>query len=131
MFTAHRFSSLGSSRRRFRGFFTGLAAWWLLAGAAGWPPLAHADSDHDHDRARAALQAGQVLPLKTVLERLERTQPGQVLEVELEQESGVWVYEIKLLKPGGQLVRLALDARSAEPVGSRERHRSRASGGRQ
>jgi len=46
---------------------------------------ADSDHDHDHDRARDAVQAGQVLPLKTVLERLERHHPGQVLEVELER----------------------------------------------
>lgn len=96
----------------------------LVLGAALVWPLAHADSDHD--RARAALQAGQVLPLKTVLERLERTQPGQVLEVELEHEKGQWVYEIKLLRPGGQLVKLQLDARSADTLSQRERHRDRA-----
>lgn len=66
----------------------------------------------EQDRARAAVQAGKVLPLKTILERLERDHPGQVLEVELEQEGGRWIYEIKLLQPGGRLVKLELDAAS-------------------
>ncbi len=80
---------------------------------------AHADSDQD--RARAAVQAGQVLPLKTVLERLERDHPGQVLEVELEREDGRWVYEVKLLQAGGRLVKLELDADSGEVLKRRER----------
>ena len=80
---------------------------------------AHADSDQD--RARAAVQAGQVLPLKTVLERLEREHPGQVLEVELEREDGRWVYEVKLLQAGGRLVKLELDADSGEVLKRRER----------
>ena len=37
----------------------------------------------DHERAREAVVAGQILPLRTVLERLEREQAGQVLEIEL------------------------------------------------
>lgn len=86
----------------------------LLAAAA-----AHADSDQD--RARAAVQAGQVLPLKTVLERLEREHPGQVLEVELEREDGRWVYEVKLLQAGGRLVKLELDAGSGALLRRRER----------
>ena len=73
----------------------------------------HAD-DRDHDRARAAVEAGQVLPLRTLLGQLEREHPGQVLEVELEQSQGRWVYEIKLLQPGGRLARLELDARTGE-----------------
>ena len=80
---------------------------------------AHADSDQD--RARAAVQAGQVLPLKAVLERLEREHPGQVLEVELERDDGRWVYEVKLLQAGGRLVKLELDAGSGEVLKRRER----------
>jgi uncharacterized membrane protein YkoI len=91
----------------------------LLAGAPGTTAWA---SDHrDHERARQALQAGQVLPLRTVLERLEREHPGQVLEVELEQDDGLWVYEVRLLQAGGQLVKLKLDARTAVLLESRTR----------
>lgn len=94
-----------------------LAAALALALSSPW---AWAD-DSDQDRARAAVQAGQVLPLKTVLERLEREHPGQVLEVELEQDDGRWIYEIKLLQPGGRLVKLELDAASAELLRRQER----------
>lgn len=68
----------------------------------------------DHEQARRALQAGEVMPLAAVLERLARSHPGQVLEVELEREHGRWIYEIRLLQPDGQLVKLAVDARNAE-----------------
>ncbi len=78
-------------------------------------------ADSDHDRARDAVQAGQVLPLKTVLERLEREHPGQVLEVELELDDGRWIYEVKLLQSGGRLVKLELDARSGEVLKRRDR----------
>ena len=84
-----------------------------------------ASSDSDHDRARDAVQAGQVLPLKTVLERLEREHPGQVLEVELERDDGRWIYEVKLLQSGGRLVKFELDARSGEVLKRRDRGRDR------
>jgi uncharacterized membrane protein YkoI len=80
-------------------------------------------ADSEQDRARAAVQAGKVLPLKTLLERLEREHPGQVLEVELEQDDGRWVYEIKLLQPGGRLVKLELDAASGALLQRKERVR--------
>ena len=81
----------------------------MLATALAIPPVL---ADSEQDRARAAVQAGKVLPLKTLLERLDREHPGQVLEVELEQDEGRWIYEIKLLQPGGRLVKLELDAAS-------------------
>lgn len=84
-------------------------------------PRAHADSEQD--RARAAVQAGKVLPLKIILERLEREHPGQVLEVELEQDDGRWIYEIKLLQPGGRAVKLELDAASGAVLRRKERAR--------
>ena len=84
-------------------------------------PLALADNDQD--RARAAVQACKVLPLKTVLERLERYHPGQVLEVELERDDDRLIYEIKLLQPGGRLVKLELDAVSGEVLRRRDRSR--------
>lgn len=75
----------------------------------------------DHERAREAVVAGQILPLRTVLERLEREQAGQVLEIELEPEGGRWIYEVKLLQADGQLLRLEVDAGSGEVIGRRER----------
>lgn len=77
-------------------------------------PNAGASGRGDHDRARQAVLAGQVLPLPAVLERLQREVPGQVLEVELEQERGVWIYELKLLTSAGQLTKVKLDARTGE-----------------
>jgi uncharacterized membrane protein YkoI len=64
----------------------------------------------DHDRARQALDAGEVIPLGAVLERVRRDFPGEVMEVELEHKKDRWVYEIKLLRPGGSLVKLLVDA---------------------
>jgi uncharacterized membrane protein YkoI len=96
---------------------------FLLAGLLV-PPLAHA-SERDHERAREAVQAGQVLPLSTVLDRLAISHPGQVLEVELEHEREHgregWVYEIKLLQRSGQLIELELDAQTGEVLRSKMR----------
>lgn len=91
-----------------------------LAMVLASPPVL---ADSEQDRARAAVQAGKVLPLKTLLERLEREHPGQVLEVELEQDDGRWIYEIKLLQPGGRLVKLELDAASGVLLRRKERVR--------
>lgn len=84
---------------------------------------ARANDLRDHDRARQALLAGEILPLKTILERIERSQPGQVMEVELEQKSADWIYEIKLLQTEGRLLKLYVDARSGEILRVKQKER--------
>lgn len=77
--------------------------------------------DHDHDRARQALEAGEVLPLKAIIERVEGNYPGAIVEVELEREDGRWQYEIKLLRRGGSLLKIKVDARDGSVLGVKGR----------
>lgn len=94
---------------------------------------ASAIASEDHDRARKALEAGEVLPLRTILEKVEREFPGQVVDVELERSherdnagSGArWIYEIKLLRTNGALVKLKLDARDGTLIPQKGRDRRR------
>lgn len=82
--------------------------------AAGAFPV-RADSD-DHDRARQALESGEILPLTTVLERVNLDTPGRVLEVELDRKNEQWVYEIKFLRQGGSVIKLRVDASSGNVI---------------
>ena len=54
----------------------------------------------DHDRARQALEAGEVLPLRSILERVERDYPGQVLDVEPVSYTHLDVYKRQLQSLG-------------------------------
>ncbi len=94
-------------------------AWLLcLALAAGG---ALASEKPDHERARAAVEAGEVMPLPALLEKLQRSHPGRVLELELEQEGGTWIYEVRLLQADGQLLKIKLDARTAQVLSAKRR----------
>lgn len=101
----------------------------LAAAVAG--PAARASDRHDHERARAAVQAGEVLPLAVLLERLQRTHPGQVLELELERDDAApaagarWIYEIKLLQASGQLLKLDVDAATGRVLETRRKRADR------
>ncbi|MGL1834316.1 PepSY domain-containing protein [Rhodocyclaceae bacterium SMB388] len=87
----------------------------LVAALVGAMPAVGVAGDRDdHERARRALEAGEVLPLGTVLARVERDFPGQVIEVELERDDGMWLYEVKLIRSGGALVELEIDARNGD-----------------
>ena len=71
----------------------------------GW-----ANEHGDHDRARQALEQGKVLPLRTVLDTIERAYQGQVLKIEFEQDDGRFIYEIRLLQRDGRMAKLKVDA---------------------
>jgi len=95
----------------------------LLLAALAVSPVLTIASGSDQDRARAALQAGEVLSLRTILERIERDHPGQVIEAELERKGGRWIYELKLVQTGRQLIKLEIDASSGEILRRDERTR--------
>lgn len=82
-------------------------------------------ADGDHDRARKALEAGEILPLSTILQQVERDYPGQVLDVELDREndgrSERWIYKVKLLRTGGALVKLAVDGHDGTLISRRSK----------
>ena len=79
----------------------------LMAGSVA----ASADED-SHDRALEAVARGEILPLSTILDRLHQTDRGQVLEVELENEHGRWIYEVTTLADNGVVSKRLLDART-------------------
>lgn len=87
-----------------------------------WLPPAQADGRQDHEIARRALAAGEILPLASVLERVEREHHGEVLEVELERDDGQWRYEIKMLRRDGGINKLLVDARDGRLLGIKGRH---------
>src|SRR5881396_3638727 len=68
--------------------------------------------DDDHARAKAAREAGEIVSLQAVLDRVQAEFIGSPVEVELDDD-GRWIYKVKLLAPGGAIVRLEYDARDA------------------
>ena len=70
----------------------------------------HADGHGDHELARQALQQGQVLPLRQVLDKVEREYQGQVLKIEFERDDGRYIYEIRVLQKDGRMAKLKVDA---------------------
>ena len=116
-------------RRKFLGVL-GIAA---LSGAAA-PVLADSDWGGDDDRTRgkkkgkrkddererealrAAVAAGELLPLAEVLNRVQPSVKGDIIGIEAEFERGVWLYEIKVIEPAGRLIEYYVDPRTAEIV---------------
>ena len=92
----------------------------ILAGAAlcamPMPALARRrrrgrdGDDDDGERALEAVQSGKAAPLSDILELVEEEVPGRVLEVEIDDEHGQLVYEIKVLSADGRYFEVYVDA---------------------
>lgn len=75
-------------------------------GEPGRPP-------HDHEQARAALTRGEVIPLRRVLEAVERQSSGDILKIELlPAPAGGFFYKLKILARDGKVVKQCRDART-------------------
>ena len=91
--------------------FRGLAVLLLLASLA--PGLAWADR-LDQDDARRLYRSGTILPLERILEVVQGYQPGRVIEVDLDEDSRRYVYELEILSPDGRVWELEVDAATGE-----------------
>ena len=88
----------------------------MLAGSS----LVYAESDSD--TARKLREAGDILPLETILHKLNQTHPGKVLEVEFEREHGKVIYEIEMLDDKGEVWQLKVDPRTGDILQKKQEH---------
>ena len=80
-----------------------------------FPLLSLAENDRDdQDRARQALLEGKVLSLREVLDIVSRDFPGEPVEIEFEEDDGVYMYEIKLLQSAGTILKLEVNAENGQ-----------------
>jgi uncharacterized membrane protein YkoI len=74
------------------------------------------DKRNEHEVVREALQRGEVLPLDKILAIATQQVPGDVIEVELEQERSALIYEIKILTGNGRVREVKIDARTGKVI---------------
>jgi uncharacterized membrane protein YkoI len=87
-----------------------LAAGLAFAAIGG----AFAGDDDDHESAMRALEQGLALPLTDIIAKVARRVPGKVIEVELEDDDGTLVYDLKVLSPDGRLREIEVEAATGE-----------------
>jgi uncharacterized membrane protein YkoI len=89
-----------------------LLAAGLLVLAASPTLAADNHKPKDHEAARAALSRGEILPLSKILALAAARAPGDVIKVELEDEKGRLIYEVKMLGTDGRVREVELDAKT-------------------
>ena len=68
-------------------------------------------SPNDQDKAMAAVRSGEIVPLSSVLKTVEKSVPGDVLNVALSRDVvGTWNYTITVLTPQGYYRDVNVDA---------------------
>ena len=68
-------------------------------------------SPNDQDKAMAAVRSGEIVPLSSVLKTVEKSVPGDVLDVALSRDTvGSWNYKITVLTPQGYYRDVNVDA---------------------
>lgn len=98
---------------RVKAWVTGILGLAFLATAtiAG---NAGGDDDEGASWATRLVREGKALPLTTILEKLRPETGPNVLEVELEEGHGGWVYEVYFLGKDGQRQEIYVNALTGE-----------------
>lgn len=77
--------------------------------------------DLDQDEALQLRQQGVILPLEQLLQQALDRHPGaKLLEAELEQKRGVYIYEVELLDTDGVVRELDLEAATGRLLKDKE-----------
>ncbi|HEB63278.1 MAG TPA: peptidase M4 [Gammaproteobacteria bacterium] len=80
--------------------------------AFSWQGAAWADDDHN--KALQLREMGKIMALEEILKHAKKEVNGRILELELEREDGVYLYEILILDAKGQLWEIEIDATSGK-----------------
>jgi len=68
----------------------------------------------EHDAVRAIRQRGDILSLDRILQEARGQHTGRVLESELEEKDGRYVYEVELVDDQGRVREMKFDASTGE-----------------
>jgi len=68
--------------------------------------------DHDYEDALKARESGDALPLRDILDELNKTHKGNIVGIEFEKEDEIWVYEIKMVTAEGRFLEIYVNART-------------------
>ncbi|MEO8325679.1 MAG: PepSY domain-containing protein [Nitrospirota bacterium] len=80
----------------------------VIIGLFGFLPPAYPDDDIPGYQQLKA----EVVPVEQLLQKVKKEFEGIILELELEEEDLRWIYEVKLLTPQGNVLKIDYDAKT-------------------
>jgi len=84
----------------------------LVAGTISY----HVAASEDLGQAeiRELVRRGEIMPLETILAQFPAKEFGKLLDLEVEREDGVVVYEFEFLRADGRIIEIEVDARNGK-----------------
>ena len=64
----------------------------------------------DHERARDARKTGKIQKLSAIIAEVKKVRPGEIVDVSLETEKNMPVYDLVILSQSGNLYKVRVDA---------------------
>lgn len=93
----------------------GLLCGTITALALALVPLPAASAEgYGPAEAKALVEKGIILPMKTVVAKAEKLKAGRVLEAGLRKKHGLYVYDVDILDAGGVVWELKFNAATGE-----------------
>lgn len=68
--------------------------------------------EEDHDDVMLAVQQGLIQPYSALQEAVNKHLRGRIIQVELEEDDDVWIYELKLIDPNNNIVKVEYEAKN-------------------
>lgn len=68
----------------------------------------------DHEQIRRLKESGRIRSLESVLEEIRRDYPGRIIEIELDDDDGRYIYELEVVDEQGIVWDLEIDARTGK-----------------
>ncbi|MGR5126213.1 PepSY domain-containing protein [Photobacterium swingsii] len=84
----------------------------LMCATATAAPTPRLEIDEDHDDFMEAVEQGLIQSFSALQATVARQLHGRIIKVELEEDDDIWIYELKLLDPNNNIVKVEYDART-------------------
>ncbi|MDH5353323.1 MAG: peptidase M4 [Gammaproteobacteria bacterium] len=84
----------------------------LVAGTTSSHLLA--SDDISSNKIRTMVKSGEILSLESILSRYSEKEYGKLLDLEVEWEQQVLIYELEFLRSDGRVIELEIDARNGQ-----------------
>ncbi len=69
------------------------------------------------EEMRRLRASGSIMPLEELLRQIARDYPGRIIEIELEEEDGLFVYKLELVDDASFVWEIEIDARTGALLG--------------